>query len=88
VAGDIAKVSVGRQHREVVAKTELCQQRSDGADLDGAAAAFVSQFGRFHMVTPVGNQQRQRDEPIVDLRTASRPGEALQKLLQNEAFAD
>src|SRR5437016_3448265 len=82
--GDIAKVSVGRQHREVVAKTELCQQRIDGADLNAAASAFVSQFGGIHMVAPIGNQQRQRGEPVEDLSVVPRSGEALQQLLQNQ----
>src|SRR5207244_1161994 len=41
VPGDIAKVSVRRQHREVVAETKLRQQRIDRADLNAAAAALV-----------------------------------------------
>jgi hypothetical protein len=41
VPGDIAKVSVGRQHREVVADTELRQKRIDRAGLNAAASTFV-----------------------------------------------
>ena len=88
MAGDIAKVFVGRQHHEVVAETKLCQQRIDGADLNAAASACVSQFGRVHMVAPVWNQQRQRIEPVEDLPAARRSGEALQKLLQSEPSGD
>ena len=73
--GDIAKVSVGRQHREVVAETELRQQRIDRADLNAATSAFASQFGGVHMVAPIGNQQRQRGEPIEDLAAVPRSGE-------------
>jgi hypothetical protein len=40
------------------------------------------------MITPVGNQQRQRGKPIEDLGAVPRPGEALQKFLQNEAGGD
>ena len=82
--GDIVKVSVGRQHSEAVAQTELRQERVDGADLNAAAPAFVSQFGCVHVVSPVRNQERQRREPIEDLHTVPRSGEALQKLLQNK----
>ena len=82
--GDIPKVFVGRQHREVVPETELSQHCIDGADLNAAASAFVSQFGCVHVVAPIGNQQRQRGEPIEDLRAASRSGETLQEFLQNE----
>ena len=82
--GDIAKVSVCRQHRKVVAETELRQQRIDGADLNAAAPAGVSQLGRLDMVAPVRNQQRQRGEAIEDLRAVPRSREALQKLLKNE----
>jgi len=84
VPGDIAKVSVGRQHREVVADTELRQKRIDRAGLNAAASTFVSQFGRLHMVASVRHQHRQRGEPIKNLRTVPRAGEALQKLLQDE----
>ena len=82
--GDIAEVVIGRQHREIVAETELRQQCIDGADLNASASAFVSQFGRVYMVAPVGNQERQRGEPIEDLRAVTRSGETLQQLLQNE----
>ena len=75
--GDIAKVSVGGQHRKVVAHTELRQKRIDGAGLNAAAPAFVSQFGGVHMVAPVRNQERQRGEPIEDLRAVPRPGRAV-----------
>jgi hypothetical protein len=84
VPGDIAKVSVGRQHREVVADTKLRQKRIDRAGLNAAASTFGSQLGRLHMVAPVGHQQRQRGEPIENLPTVPRAGEALQKLLQDE----
>lgn len=86
--GEVAKVSVGRQHRQIVAQTELRQQRIDRADLNAAAPASVSQFSSFCVVAPVGNQQRQRREPIEDLRPVARSGETLQKLLQNEPGSD
>ena len=86
--GDVAKVSIGRQHRQIVAETELRQQRIDRTDLNAASPASVSQFGSFYVVAPVGNQQRQRREPIEDLRPVARSGEALQKLLQNEPGGD
>ena len=85
VPGDITKVSVGGQHHEVVAETKLRQQRIDGAGLNAAAPAFVFQFGRVRVLTSVGNQHRQCGEPIEDLAAVARSGEALQKLLQNEA---
>ena len=82
--GDFAKVSVCRQHRKVVAQTELREQRVDGADLNAASPAGVSQLGRLDMVAPVRNQQRQCGEAIEDLRAIPRSGEALQKLLKDE----
>lgn len=82
------KVSVGRQHRQIVTKAELRQQCVDRTDLNAAASASVAQFGRVHRVAPVGNQQRQRGKSIEDLRAVPRPGEALQKFLQNEAGSD
>jgi hypothetical protein len=83
--GDIAKISISRQHGKAVAQTELRQQRLDGADLNAAAPEFVSQFGCVDVVSPVSNQERQRREPIEDLHTVLRSGKALQKLLQNKA---
>jgi hypothetical protein len=83
--GDIAKVPIDRQYREVVVETELRQQRIDRADLNAAASAFVSQSGRVHMVEPVRNEQRQRSEPIEDLLAIPRSGKALQNLLQNQS---
>jgi hypothetical protein len=83
--GDIAKVSIGSQHGETMAQTELREERVDGANLNTAASAFVSQFGCVHMVSPLGNQERQRSKPIEDLHTVPRSGKALQKLLHNEA---
>jgi hypothetical protein len=82
---DIAKVPIGRQHREVVAEAELRQQRVDRADLNAAASAFVSQSGCVHMVEPVRNEQRQLSEPIEDLLAIPRSGEALQNFLQNQS---
>ena len=61
---DIVKVSVGSQHREIVAKTELGQQRINRADLNSGPAAFVLQFGGVYMVKPIGNQQRQCGKSI------------------------
>jgi hypothetical protein len=82
---DIVKVSVSSQHCEIVAQTELGQQLINRADLNSGAAALVPQFGRVHVITPVGNQQRQCSEAIEDLRSVSRSGEALQKLLQHQS---
>jgi len=82
---DIVKVPVGCQHGQVVAEAELGQQRIDRSDLDAGAPAFVSQFGSVHMITPVGNQQRQRCEPVEDLRSVPRSRKPLQKLLQHQS---
>jgi hypothetical protein len=56
---EIVKVPVGCQHRQLVTETELGQQCIDRSDLNSGAPAFVSQFGSVHMITPVGNQERQ-----------------------------
>ena len=56
MAGYMAKVSVGRQHRQVVADAKLRQQSIDRTDLNAAAETFVAQFRRVDMVAPVGNQ--------------------------------
>src|ERR1700724_3587523 len=84
VAGDMAKVSVGRQHRQVVTDAKLRQQCVDRTDLNTISATTVSQFRCVGMVLPIGHQKRQRREAIEYPLARSRPGKALQKLLQNE----
>jgi hypothetical protein len=78
---DIVKVPVDCQHGQVVAEAELGQQRIDRSDLNAGAPAFVSQFGSVHMITPVGNQQRQRCEPVEDLRSVPRSRKPLAEAL-------
>ena len=81
---DIAEISIGRQHRQVMAEAKLRQQRIDGADLNAATPALVSQLGRVHVIAPVRHQERQCPKPIEELATVSRAGKPLQQLLQNE----
>jgi hypothetical protein len=52
--------------------------------LNATPPAFVSQIGRVDMVVPVGNEQRQRREPVENLSAVPRSGKALEKLLQYE----
>jgi len=80
----VSKISVGRQHRQIVPDAKLCQQRVDRPDLNAAAPTSVAQLGGVDVVAPVGNEQRQRGKPIEDLPPIARPGKALQKLLQNK----
>src|SRR5205823_6673263 len=84
VPDDVAKISVGRQHRQIVTNAKLRQQGVYRADLNAAAAASVAQLCRVDVIVPVGNQERQRRKPIQYPLASPRPGKALQKLLQNE----
>ena len=83
--GDMAKVSIGRQDREVVTDAKLRQQCVDRTDLNTAPATSVSQLGGIDVVLPGRRQKRQRREAIEDPLGRSGPGKALQKLLQNQA---
>ena len=84
VSGNVAKVFVGGQHCQIVAEAELREQCVDRADLNPSAAALVSQLSRVHMVAPVGNEKRQRGEPLKNLRAIFGSAEPLQRLLQNQ----
>src|SRR5262245_29845258 len=67
---------------------ELGQQRIDSADLNARSPASVAQLCRINVVVPVGNEQRQRREPIEDARARSRSRKSLQQLLQDEAGSE
>lgn len=53
------EVTIGGEHREIVTKAQLREERVDRPDLDTAAAA-VAQLGGLDMVGTVGHEQRQR----------------------------
>jgi hypothetical protein len=48
--GDVVKVSVSGQHREIVPYTELRQEGVYGAYLDSRTPTSVSQVGRLDMI--------------------------------------
>ncbi len=81
----VAKVLVGRQHRQIVPNAKLRQQGVDRSDLDTAAATFVAQLRGVDMVAPIRNQQRQGGKSIHNSLAIPRSGKALQKLLQHQA---
>lgn len=78
------KISVGREHRHVVADTKLRQEGVDRSDLYAAPPAAVSQVCGPDVIVTVRYDQRQRGEPIQYLSPISRARKALKKLLENE----
>jgi hypothetical protein len=73
--GDMAKVSIGRQDREVVTDAKLRQQCVDRTDLNAAPATSVSQLGGVDVVLPCRHQKRQCREAIEDPLGRSGPAE-------------
>ena len=84
-AGDAGKVPIGREHRELVADTQLCEKRVDRADLNSAAPARGSEVGCVDVVSPIGHHERQSGKALHDALAGFRPGEALKQLLKDEA---
>lgn len=88
MSGDHREVAIGRQHRQVVAKAKLRQQRIDRADLHARAPAYIAQFGRRDVVLPCRYDQWQRGKAVEKARPVARPGEALQQFLEHQPRRD
>ncbi len=72
------KVTVSREHQQLMPNTKLRKQRVDRANLKAGAATRVAQLCSLDMVTSVGNQQRQDCKLFDNLLTRLRSGKALE----------
>ena len=82
--GDSSEVFVGRQHREIVADAELCEQGIDGCDPEPVFAALIAQVGGVHVIATIGNEEGQRAEALDDSLAVTGLEKTLQQLLQDE----
>ena len=85
---DVAKIVVGRKHREVVSETKLREERIDRSGLDASAPAAIAQGGGFDVIRAIRHNERDRGEAIQYLRPCLRAQETLQELLENEACSE
>lgn len=82
------EVVVGREQSQPVPNAQLREQGIDGADLHTGAATAVPQLSGPDVIVPVRRKQRQIVEVVDDRLARPRPGEALQKLLQDQPGRD
>ena len=84
------EVAVGRQHHEVMADAQLCQQGVDGAELHAVAAALVPERGGADVIVAVGSDRRQRREALEERVGAARARRLLsdnpRRLLRGESL--
>ena len=66
-------------------QTKLGNDRVDRSDLHSRSAACIPEFCSGDMILSGRLNQRQRSEPLDDLRAGFRARESLKKLLQDEA---
>jgi hypothetical protein len=72
------KIPVTRKHQQAVADAQLRQERIDRANLNAMTAAGVAKHSGFDVIGSIGNEERQRGEPIQNLLTRFWAREALQ----------
>lgn len=84
MAGQVVKLPVGREHRQVVTEAKLRQQGVDRPDLNAGSPASVSQFRGVDVVPPVRNQQRQCGKPVDYLLPVPRSGKTMQQFLEDQ----
>jgi hypothetical protein len=82
--GDSSEVGIGCQHDELILDTKLRQKRIDGADLDSAAAAFVSQPRGGDVIFPGRDEECQGLEGVKDLRSIFWPLKTLKHFLKDQ----
>jgi hypothetical protein len=66
VAGNLFEISIGREHRQLMADAELGQKSVDRSDLCPAAPTVISQFRSFYVILAIGNQERYGGKPVQD----------------------
>jgi len=71
-----------------VSDAELGNQGIDRSDLNPGSATLIPKFGRSYMIFTVRLQQRQRCEPLDNLRNGLRPREPLEQLLKDQPRGD
>jgi hypothetical protein len=82
--GDSLKILVRRQHDQLMADSELREERIDRPHLNAASPAAISQFRRGDMVLPIRGEQWKRAEAIDDRPAGAWTREALEQFLQDE----
>ena len=86
--GGMSKVFVGCEKRQIVPDGKLRKQRINRADLNARLTACVSQGCCTDVIISIRLQQRQGGKSVNDLGLCLRAGEALQKLLKDQARGD
>ena len=68
-----------------MSNAELSVERVDGPYLHTVPSARVSQLRRGYVISPIRYDQREGRESIHDRLSGIRPGESLEKFLENQA---
>jgi hypothetical protein len=79
--GHTPEVLIGGQHRKLMMDAELGEECVDGADLHPSPTTAVTQFRSGNVIFPAGTEERQSCEPVDDVPSRTRSGEALQQFL-------
>jgi hypothetical protein len=72
------KIPIARQHQQLMADTQLGQQRIDHANLNAMTTARIAKRRRFDVIGSVGHEEGECGEPIQNLLTRLWSREALQ----------
>ena len=79
---------VCRQHRQIVAETQLRQERIDRFNPGAGTATAVSQLGSLNVILTVRDQERNGGKSIQNGSAALRTRKALQQLLQDQTCTE
>jgi hypothetical protein len=85
MTGNASEVLVGRQHCEIVAHAQLCQEGVDGSDLHAIPAAAIAQVRRPDVIIAIRRQQWDGRKSVKNLSAALWARKALQQLLKHQA---
>ena len=84
----MGEVFVGTQQYSLMSDAQLCDERVDRTQLHTRPAACASEARCSDVVFPIWLNQSERGKALHDLLARLGPGEALKKLLQDEASGD
>jgi hypothetical protein len=84
VTRDIAEITVGCEHRQIVTNAKLRKERIDRSNLYAGSTAFVAQFGGVNVILPVGHEEWKCRKSTQYLGSRFRALESLKQFLQNK----
>ena len=82
---DALKIVIARQHQQVVADTQLRQERIDRAYLNAMTTAYVAKGRGFDVIGSIRHEEGKSGESLQNLFTRLGSRKALQQLLYHQS---